>query len=147
MGKFEGFKIVSSRHYFYCCCCCYCCCRHRRHYYCWQSCCKWTSPPGIPTFVASPARPGPTWTCQPQGTKAEAPLPLLLQPEDESRGLSGEGGPQWWGEGKGLGALAGCQAWASEVGELSSGHWSTRDLPAPHNIIQRELSQRSLSQR
>ena len=35
---------------------------------------------------------------------------------------------------KDLGALAGCQACASEVGELSSGHWSTRDFPAPHNI-------------
>ena len=35
---------------------------------------------------------------------------------------------------QGLGALAGYQAWTSEVGELSSGYWSTRDLLAPHNI-------------
>ena len=35
---------------------------------------------------------------------------------------------------QGLGALAGCQAWDSEVGEPSLRHWSTRDLPAPHNI-------------
>ena len=47
---------------------------------------------------------------------------------------------------QGLGALAGCQAWATEVGELSSGPWSTRDLLAPHNIKQRKLSQISPSQ-
>ena len=47
---------------------------------------------------------------------------------------------------RGLGALARCQAWASEVGELSSGHWSTRDLLAPHNINRRELSQSSPSE-
>ena len=39
---------------------------------------------------------------------------------------------------KGLGAPAGCQACASEVGERSSGHWSTRDLSAPRNIKQRK---------
>ena len=50
-----------------------------------------------------------------------------------------------WGW-QGLGALAGCQAWASEVGEPSSGHWSTRDLLAPSSINQQEFSQRSLSQ-
>ena len=44
---------------------------------------------------------------------------------------------------QGLGDLAGCQAWASEVGEPSSGHWSTRDLPAHRNINQQQLSQRS----
>ena len=48
---------------------------------------------------------------------------------------------------QGLGAPARCQAWAFEVGELSSGHWATRDLPAPHNINRRELSQISPSQR
>ena len=37
---------------------------------------------------------------------------------------------------QGLGAPAGCQAWASVVGEPSSGHWSTKDLPAPFNIKQ-----------
>ena len=47
---------------------------------------------------------------------------------------------------QGPGALAGCQASASEVGELSPGHWTTRDLLAPRNNNQRELSQRSLSQ-
>ena len=47
---------------------------------------------------------------------------------------------------QGLGAPARCQAWGSEVGELSSRHWTTRDLPAPCNINQRKLSQRSLSQ-
>ena len=45
-----------------------------------------------------------------------------------------------------LGALARCQAWASEVGEPSSGHWTTRDLLAPRNINQWELSQISPSQ-
>ena len=45
-----------------------------------------------------------------------------------------------------LGCGAGCQAGASEVGELSSGHWS-RGLPAPCNIKWRKLSQRSPSQR
>ena len=44
---------------------------------------------------------------------------------------------------QGLGALAWCQAWASEVGEPSSGHWTTRDCPALCNVNQRELSQRS----
>ena len=34
----------------------------------------------------------------------------------------------------------------TEVGESSSGHWSTRDLPFPHNINQQELPQRSPSQ-
>ena len=47
---------------------------------------------------------------------------------------------------QGLGAPARWQAWASEAGELSSGHWTTRDLLAPCNINQPELSQRSLSQ-
>ena len=46
----------------------------------------------------------------------------------------------------GLGAPASCQACASEVGELSSGHGTTRDLPSPRNINQQELSQRSPSQ-
>ena len=46
---------------------------------------------------------------------------------------------------QGLGALAGRQAWASEVGELSSE--TTRDLLAPCNINRWELSQRSPSQR
>ena len=46
-----------------------------------------------------------------------------------------------------LGALARCQACASEVGEPSSGHWSTRDLWAPRNIKRWKLSQRSASQR
>ena len=36
--------------------------------------------------------------------------------------------------GQALGAPARCQGCASEVGEPSSGHWSTRDLPAPRNI-------------
>ena len=47
---------------------------------------------------------------------------------------------------QGLGALVGCQACASEVGEPTSGHWSNRDLSAPCNIKQRKLSQRSPSQ-
>ena len=34
-----------------------------------------------------------------------------------------------------------------EVGEPSSGHWSTRDLPAPRNIKRWKLSKRSPSQR
>ena len=34
---------------------------------------------------------------------------------------------------KTLGAPARCQGCASEVGEPSSAHWSTRDLPAPRN--------------
>ena len=51
--------------------------------------------------------------------------------------------PYGW---QGLGAPAGCQACASEVGEPSSGHWSTRDLPATCNIKWRKLSQRSPSQ-
>ncbi|XP_066881555.1 paladin isoform X4 [Kogia breviceps] len=45
-----------------------------------------------------------------------------------------------------LGTPARCQVGASEVGEPSSGHWFTRDLPAPRNINQQELSQISLSQ-
>ena len=44
------------------------------------------------------------------------------------------------------GPPVGCQAWASEVEELSSGHWTTRDLLAPHNINRQQLSQRSPSQ-
>ena len=48
---------------------------------------------------------------------------------------------------QGLGAPAWCQVWASEVGEPSLGHWTTRDLLTPHNTNQREFSQRSLSQR
>ena len=47
---------------------------------------------------------------------------------------------------QGLGALAGCQTWASEEGETSSRHWSTRDLPAPCNISRQEPYQRSPSQ-
>ena len=47
---------------------------------------------------------------------------------------------------QGLGAPAWCQAWASEMGEPRSGHWTTRDLPAPRNINWQELSQRSPSQ-
>ena len=46
-----------------------------------------------------------------------------------------------------LDVLVGFQACVFEVGELGSGHWSTRDLPAPHNIKRRKLSQRSPSQR
>ena len=42
-----------------------------------------------------------------------------------------------------LGAPARHQGCASEVGEPSSGHWSTRDLPAPHNI-KRQKSPRDL---
>ena len=49
--------------------------------------------------------------------------------------------------GQDLGAPARRQGCASEVGEPSSGHWSTRDLPAPRNIKRRKLSQRSPSQR
>ena len=45
-----------------------------------------------------------------------------------------------------LGAPAGCHTCASEVGELISGYWSTRDLLAPCNIKQRKLSQRCPSQ-
>ncbi|ELW61430.1 hypothetical protein TREES_T100017883 [Tupaia chinensis] len=45
------------------------------------------APPHLPRSLA------PTRTCQPQGTKAEPSCPLL-QPEDESRGLSGECGPR-----------------------------------------------------
>ena len=37
-------------------------------------------------------------------------------------------------EWKALGVPARSQCCASEVGGPSSGHWSTRDLPAPHNI-------------
>ena len=37
-----------------------------------------------------------------------------------------------------LSAPARCQGCTSEVGKPSSGHWSTRDLPAPHNIKQRK---------
>ena len=36
--------------------------------------------------------------------------------------------------GKALGAPARHQGCASEVAEPTSGHWSTRDLPAPRNI-------------
>ena len=36
--------------------------------------------------------------------------------------------------GQALGAPARHQGCATEVGEPSSGHWSTRDLPAPRNI-------------
>ena len=36
--------------------------------------------------------------------------------------------------GQALSALARRQGCASEVGKPTSGHWSTRDLPAPHNI-------------
>ena len=46
-----------------------------------------------------------------------------------------------------LGAPARCQAWTSEVGEPSSGHWSTRDHPALRNITRWKLSQRFPSQR
>ena len=46
----------------------------------------------------------------------------------------------------GIGAPARCQACASEVGEPSLGHWSTRDLPAPRNIKRQKLSWRSPSQ-
>ena len=48
---------------------------------------------------------------------------------------------------QGLGALSRCQARASEVGELSSGYWSTRHLPVPCNIKRWKLSQRSPPQR
>ena len=37
-----------------------------------------------------------------------------------------------------LGAPARCQGCASEVGEPSSGHWSTRGLPAQRNIKRRK---------
>ena len=47
---------------------------------------------------------------------------------------------------QGLGALATGQASASEVGELSPGHWTARELLAPGNTNQQELSQRSPSQ-
>ena len=40
--------------------------------------------------------------------------------------------------GQDLGAPARCQGCATEVGEPSSGHWSTRDLPAPRNIKQQK---------
>ena len=43
---------------------------------------------------------------------------------------------------QGLSALA----WASEVGEVNSGHWTIIDLPAPHNFNWQELAQRSPSQ-
>ena len=43
---------------------------------------------------------------------------------------------------QGLGALASCQAWASEVREPSSGHWTIRDLLAQCNINRQDLSQR-----
>ena len=55
--------------------------------------------------------------------------------------------PRTWPCGwQGLGALARCQVWASEVREPNSGHWSTRDFLVPHNNNWRELSQRSPSQ-
>ena len=44
---------------------------------------------------------------------------------------------------KSLGAPARHQGCAYEVGEPSSGHWSTRDLPAPCNI-KRQKSPRDL---
>ena len=44
---------------------------------------------------------------------------------------------------KALGAPARHQGCASEVGEPTSGHWSTRDLPAPHNT-KRQKSPRDL---
>ena len=44
----------------------------------------------------------------------------------------------WWS--------LGAPAWASKVGELNPGYWTTRDHPAPRNINQRELSWSSLSQ-
>ena len=47
---------------------------------------------------------------------------------------------------QGLGAPARCQTCASEVGQPSSGHWSTRDLPAPRNNKWQKLSQRFPSQ-
>ena len=40
---------------------------------------------------------------------------------------------------QGLNAPARCQARASEMGEPSPGHWTTRDLLAPYNINQRKL--------
>ena len=43
-----------------------------------------------------------------------------------------------------LGAPARCQGCASEVGEPSSGHWSTRDHRTPHNNIKRRKSPRDL---
>ena len=46
---------------------------------------------------------------------------------------------------QGLDALVGGQAWASEVGEPSSGHWYTRDLQAPRNINWGYLCQSSPS--
>ena len=48
---------------------------------------------------------------------------------------------------QGLHAPAGWQASACEVGEQSSGHWSTRDLPPARTIKRQKLSQRSPSQR
>ena len=39
---------------------------------------------------------------------------------------------------KALGAPARHQGCASEVGEPTSGHWSTRDLPAPRNTKRRK---------
>ena len=41
-------------------------------------------------------------------------------------------------------STARCQPWASEVGEPSSGHWTTRDLLTPHNISIGESSPRDL---
>ena len=43
-------------------------------------------------------------------------------------------------------SAARCQAWASDVGEPSSGHSFTRDFPGSRDISRRELSQRSPSQ-
>ena len=40
--------------------------------------------------------------------------------------------------GQALGAQARHQGCATEVGEPTSGHWSTRDLPAPHNTKRRK---------
>ena len=45
--------------------------------------------------------------------------------------------------GQALGAPARHQGCATEVGEPSSGHWSTRDLPAPRNT-KRQKSPRDL---
>ena len=59
---------------------------------------------------------------------------LFIYFSSEPNGWQGHVAPTW------------CQAWASEVGELSSGYWTTRDLPAPRNINQQELSQWSPSQ-
>ena len=46
----------------------------------------------------------------------------------------------------GFGDQAWHQAWTSELWEVNSGHWTTRDLPSPWNINWQELPQRSQSQ-